>query len=61
MARTNLKRTSKHVHLTQFDGLQIDRTIYTDGTNEYIKINDFVFDLWSEIDHCNTWNIDFIW
>ena len=61
MARTNLKRTSKHVHLTQFDGLQIDRTIYTDGTNEYIKINDFVFDLWSEIDHCNTWKIDFIW
>lgn len=61
MARTNLKRTSKHVHLTQFDGLQIDRTIYTDGTNEYIKINDFVFNLWSEINHCTTWKIDFIW
>lgn len=61
MTRTNLKRTSKHVHLTQFDGLQINRTIYTDGTNEYIKINDFVFDLWSEIDRCNNWKIDFIW
>lgn len=61
MTRTNLKRTSKHVHLTQFDGLQINRTIYTDGTNEYIKINDFVFDLWQEIDHCNNWKIDFIW
>ena len=61
--RTGLKRTTKHVHMTQFDGLQIDRTIYTDGEKEFIKINGFVFDLldFSYSDFRSAWRIDFIW
>lgn len=60
--RTGLKRTTRHVHLVQFDGLQIDRTIYEDEAgNEFIKINGFVFDLWADISRSKTWSIDFIW
>lgn len=61
MARTGLKRTKLHAHLVQFDGLQIDRTIYTDGKgNKFIKINGFVFDLW-EIAKSKNWIVGFIW
>ena len=60
--RTGLKRTTRHVHLVQFDGLQIDRTIYKDEAgNEFIKINGFVFDLWKDIDRSSNWKVDFIW
>ena len=60
--KTGLKRTTRHVHLVQFDGLQIDRTIYEDEVgNEFIKINGFVFDLWADISRSRTWSIDFIW
>ena len=56
-----MKRTTKHVHLTQIDGLQIDRTIYTDGANEFIKINGCLFDLWNEISKLKNWKINFVW
>lgn len=60
--KTGLKRTTRHVHLVQFDGLQIDRTIYEDEVgNEFIKINGFVFDLWKDIDRSSNWKVDFIW
>ena len=60
--RTSLKRTTRHVHMTQWDGLQIDRTIYTDefGLVEYIKLNGFVFRL-SEMYDSRVWTVNFIW
>lgn len=59
--KTGLKRTTKHVHLVQSDGLQIDRTIWTDGKDEFVKINGFVFNLWTEIDKFENWTVDFVW
>ena len=60
--RTGLKRTTRHAHLVQYDGVQIDRTIYTDEAgNEFVKINGFVFDLWLDIDRSRNWTVDFIW
>ena len=61
--KTGLKRTTRHAHLTQYDGVQIDRTIYTDetGLNDYIKINGFVFDLWLDINRGKVWEVNFIW
>ena len=60
--RTGLKRTTRHAHLIQSDGLQIDRTIYTDEQgSEFIKINGFVFDLWEDINRSSNWKVDFIW
>lgn len=64
-----LKKTNKMVHLIQegfrngkptheYNGIQIDRRIYTDGTTEYIKINGFAFKLY-EIS--TNWKIDYIW
>ena len=63
MARTGLKRTTRHAHLVQwYDGLQIDRTIYTDEKgDEFIKINGFVFDLWKDIATSKNWIVGFIW
>ena len=59
--KTGLKRTTRHAHLVQYDGVQIDRTIYTDGMDEFIKINGFVFNLWTEIDRMDNWTVEFIW
>ena len=60
--KMKLRRTGRHVHLTQYDGLQIDRTIYVDYLDrEFIKINGFAFSLWHDIAEGKIWNIDFIW
>lgn len=60
--KTGLKRTTRHVHMTQWDGLHINRTIWTDesGQNEFIKINGFVFDL-KDVYTWKNWTVDFIW
>ena len=60
--KTNLKRTKKHVHMTQWDGLQIDRTIYTDETGlaEFIKLNGFVFSL-ADMYNSHVWTVNAIW
>ena len=59
--KTGLKRTNRKIHMTQYDGLQIDRTIYTDGSTDYIKLNGFVFKLWEDFVGCRTWTINFEW
>ena len=48
--------------MTQYDGLQIDRTIWTDETGlaEYIRINGFVFEL-ADFWNSKNWTINFIW
>lgn len=62
MRKAGLKRTTRHVHMTQYDGLQIDRTIWTDETGlaEYIRINGFVFEL-ADFWNSKNWTINFIW
>ncbi len=64
-----LVKTTKMAHLTQegwkngartheYNGIQIDRRIYTDGTDEFIKINGFTFKLY---ELSKNWHLDFIW
>lgn len=61
MTKKAYKRTQRHVHLTQCDGLQIERVIYTDGIDEFIKINGFLFNLWEDIDDGKIWNVDYVY
>lgn len=67
-----MKKTGKKAHLIQegfkngkptheFNGIQIERTIYTDGKDEYIKINGFYFNLWLEVELGGNWKIDYIY
>ena len=63
-----LVKTGKKAHLTQegyrngcrtheYNGIQIERAIYTDGIDEFIKINGFFFNLY----HLSSnWHLDFI-
>lgn len=61
MRKKGLKRTTRHVHMTQYDGIQIDRTIWTDEEgNEYIRINGFTFDL-NDVLNFSNWTINYIW
>lgn len=65
-----LIKTDKIAHLTQegfrngfptheFNGIQIERRIFTDGKEEYIRINGFIFNLWT-IENGGNWHIDYI-
>lgn len=54
-----IKRTTRKVYLKQcFDGLEIVRTIYTDGLFDYVKVNGILFEL-NDLTS-NVWEIIFI-
>ena len=54
-----IKRTNRKVGLIQYDGLRIERTIYSDGMFEYVKINGILFELSDLIK--SIWTIDYIY
>ena len=71
LKENGLTKTNKIAHLTQegfrngrltgeYNGIQIERRIYTDGKDEYIKINDIFFNLWFEVENGGNWRIDYV-
>ena len=64
-----LTKTNKMAHLTQrgfkngsptgeYNGIQIDRRVYTDGITEYIRINGYFFKLYKITPN---WKFNFYW